>query len=218
MTAQPGERSVAKLSQTVTLLDAQATDLRAELLKLRKQVVDVESDLSDSQAAQLQEANQKLVIAVLQADSIAEVATALLAAMTHSHQRDGLTGLPNRALGVDRLENAIEMARRHEKRVAVLFLDLGHFKAVNDQLGHASGDLVLQLVTTRLQAALRDSDTVSRYGGDEFLVLLPDISHAAVVCSMTPTRSTVSSSSRSLPVLRREPSSRSSMSRVMRAT
>ena len=181
MTDHPAERSVAAASHTVAALDQQAAGLRAELLKLRKQLAGVESDLSNGLAAQLQEANQKLVLAVLQADSIAEVAVASLAAMTDSNQHDGLTGVPNRALGLDRLANAIDMARRHGKRLAVLFLDLDGFKVVNDQLGHASGDQVLQLATKRLRSVLRDSDTVCRYGGDEFLVILPDLSAASDV-------------------------------------
>ena len=179
MTVQPDERSVAAATQTVDLLDAQAADVRAELLKLRKQLHDVESDLGESRAAQLQEANEKLVLAVLHANGIAEVAVASLALLTDSSQHDGLTGVPNRALGLDRLANAIDLAHRHEKRLAVLFLDLDHFKVINDHLGHVSGDRVLQLVTKRLQAVLRESDTVSRYGGDEFLVILPDVSEAS---------------------------------------
>ncbi|MEO8809868.1 MAG: diguanylate cyclase [Rhodanobacter sp.] len=178
---QPDEPGMAAVSHTVALLNAQATDLRTELLKLREQLRDVESDLSASRAAQLQEANQKLVLSVLQADSIAEIAVASLAAAKASNQRDGMTGLPNRTLGLDRLENAIGKAHRDSKRLAVLFLDLDHFKTVNDQLGHASGDQVLQLVAQRLQSVLRDSDTVSRYGGDEFLVLLPDVSEVSDV-------------------------------------
>ena len=179
MTDEPGRPSVAAASHTVALLNAQAADLRVELLELRKQLADVESDLSVSQAAQLQEANQKLVLAVLQADRAAEVAVASLAAASDFNQRDGLTGIPNRVLGLDRLAHAIDMARRDGKRLAVLFLDLDDFKAVNDSLGHAIGDQVLQLVTQRLQSALRDSDTISRYGGDEFLILLRDVAEAS---------------------------------------
>lgn len=181
MTDPPDERRVAAMGRTVALLNGQAAELRAELLKLRKQLVEVESNLGNSRAAQLQEANQKLVLAVLQADSIAEAAVANLAAVTDTHQRDALTGTPNRALGIDRLANAIVTARRNGKRLAVLFFDLDHFKAVNDNLGHSAGDQVLRLATQRVQSVLRESDTVSRYGGDEFLVLLPDISGAADV-------------------------------------
>ncbi|MEO6927496.1 MAG: diguanylate cyclase [Rhodanobacter sp.] len=179
MTDHPYESNLASISHTVALLNAKAAELRAELLKLRKQLTDVEGDLSDSQAARLQEANQKLVLAVLHADSIAAIAVANLAAATDSHQRDGVTGLPNRTLGLDRLERAIGMSHRDGKRLAVLFLDLDQFKSVNDHMGHASGDDVLRLVTKRLQSILRESDTVSRYGGDEFLIILHDVADAA---------------------------------------
>ena len=76
---------------------------------------------------------------------------------------------------LDRLHNAVALAQRRSTRVGVLFVDLDHFKQINDTLGHGAGDQVLQLVTQRLQAAVRDSDTVSRHSGDEFLVLLTDI-------------------------------------------
>ncbi|MDQ2962124.1 MAG: EAL domain-containing protein [Pseudomonadota bacterium] len=93
-------------------------------------------------------------------------------------QHDSLTGLPNRMLLHDRLNQAIAFARRHRKHVAVLFLDLDRFKHINDSLGHAIGDKVLQAVGKRLVAAVRGSDTVSRQGGDEFVVVLSEVEHA----------------------------------------
>lgn len=90
---------------------------------------------------------------------------------------DSLTGLPNRLLFRDRLVNAIHAAARHGFGVAVMYLDLDHFKLVNDGLGHSFGDRLLADVAHRLEDVLRDSDTVSRIGGDEFSILLPEISH-----------------------------------------
>jgi diguanylate cyclase (GGDEF)-like protein len=86
---------------------------------------------------------------------------------------DQLTGLPNRAVLADRLEMALLTARRSGVPVAMLCLDLDHFKEVNDTLGHAAGDTLLQMVTTRLRACLRESDTLARVGGDEFAVIQP---------------------------------------------
>jgi diguanylate cyclase (GGDEF)-like protein/PAS domain S-box-containing protein len=93
-------------------------------------------------------------------------------------QHDVLTALPNRLLLDDRLTQAMAMSRRHGHRLAVLFLDLDRFKYVNDSRGHVAGDMVLQSVAQRLLACVRSSDTVSRQGGDEFVVLLPEIAHA----------------------------------------
>ena len=89
---------------------------------------------------------------------------------------DSLTNLPNRALARDRLEQALAAARRNGTLVAVLFLDLDNFKTVNDSLGHSAGDALLCDMAARLQASVRDSDTISRQGGDEFLVILSQIS------------------------------------------
>jgi diguanylate cyclase (GGDEF)-like protein/PAS domain S-box-containing protein len=105
-------------------------------------------------------------------------ARAVARQMTHLAQHDFLTDLPNRMLLNDRLGQAIVSARRREKKVAVLFLDLDGFKHINDSLGHRIGDKLLQSVASRLVACVRESDTVSRQGGDEFVVLLSEVEHS----------------------------------------
>jgi diguanylate cyclase (GGDEF)-like protein/PAS domain S-box-containing protein len=103
------------------------------------------------------------------------VTRAMAVQMTHSAEHDFLTGLPNRMLLFDRIERAIASAPRHRNKVAVLFLDLDGFKHINDSLGHSIGDKLLQSIAKRLAGCVRGSDTVSRQGGDEFVVLLSEV-------------------------------------------
>jgi len=107
------------------------------------------------------------------------MAQATVFEMTHLAQHDVLTDLPNRLLLSDRLTQAISLARRNHHQLAVLFLDLDNFKHINDSLGHSVGDQLLQSVAERLSACVRESDTVSRQGGDEFVILLPEVTHSA---------------------------------------
>ena len=97
----------------------------------------------------------------------------------HQSFHDSLTGLPNRLLLLDRLSQATAHRERLHARVAVLFLDLDHFKEVNDSLGHAAGDRLLQVVSERLIANVREGDTVARVGGDEFVIMLVDLHQLA---------------------------------------
>ena len=105
-------------------------------------------------------------------------ARAMTLKMSHLAQHDFLTGLPNRMLLADRIQQAISSAKRCHEQLAVLFLDLDRFKDINDSVGHLVGDQLLQSVSQRLVACARQSDTVSRQGGDEFVILLPRIAHA----------------------------------------
>lgn len=95
--------------------------------------------------------------------------------MAHLAQHDFLTSLPNRMLLTERFGHAIRLARRHRKQIGLLFLDLDHFKQINDTLGHAVGDRLLQSVANRLVECVRATDTVCRQGGDEFVILLAEI-------------------------------------------
>jgi diguanylate cyclase (GGDEF)-like protein/PAS domain S-box-containing protein len=97
--------------------------------------------------------------------------------LEHLAQHDVLTGLPNRLLLTDRLRQALAQAARHGQSVAVLFIDLDHFKQANDSYGHLVGDELLKQAAQRIGGVLRVSDTVTRQGGDEFIALLPDLKH-----------------------------------------
>jgi len=123
----------------------------------------------------LRDANEALVVAMVRAQTMADSVEAAGAQMAHMATHDFLTGLPNRALLTDRLAQAMLHTQRSGKRVALMYLDLDHFKHINDSLGHDVGDALLQAVATRLRDNVRQSDTVCRQGGDEFVVLLAEV-------------------------------------------
>jgi len=134
-----------------------------------------ESAIEDS-AAPIHDRVGRIIGAVIVFHDVS-VARAMTLQMTHSAQHDVLTNLPNRILLNDRITQTISLARRQNRPFAVLFLDLDRFKCINDSLGHSVGDQLLQSVSYRLLSAVRGSDTVSRQGGDEFVVLLSEIAH-----------------------------------------
>jgi diguanylate cyclase (GGDEF)-like protein/PAS domain S-box-containing protein len=134
-----------------------------------------ESAIEDS-AAPIHDRVGRVIGAVIVFHDVS-AARAMSHQMTHSAQHDVLTNLPNRMLLNDRITQTISLARRQNRSFAVLFLDLDHFKYINDSLGHAIGDQLLQSVSKRLLSTVRGSDTVSRQGGDEFVILLSEIAH-----------------------------------------
>jgi diguanylate cyclase (GGDEF)-like protein len=106
------------------------------------------------------------------------------AQVRHLAYHDELTGLPNRSLLQDRFDQAIAQAERYRKSLALLMLDLNEFKRVNDELGHVSGDKLLQAVALRLTKAIRGADTACRYGGDEFVIMLPALGNPDIASAL----------------------------------
>jgi diguanylate cyclase (GGDEF)-like protein len=149
----------SRLRQTVKQLE----DLQQALAKSQH-----ESTVAQEQVALLTQANARLSeLAVQHEQDIAKV--------RHFAYHDELTGLPNRFLLLDRMTHALVRAKRQETHLALLLLDLDGFKDINDRYGHAVGDGVLQRVAKRLLSCVRGGDTVCRYGGDEFVLLLPEV-------------------------------------------
>ena len=167
--------SKASAEQDVARLGGQIEAMRAVLIRLLQDVVRAENRLDSNQTTQLVAANEQLVVAALEAQSHAMSTAAALDRVARSAELDTLTQLPNRVLLLDRLTHSIATARRHGNRVALLFVDLDNFKHINDTLGHAVGDAALKLVAERLSNSVRAADTVSRHGGDEFLILLSEV-------------------------------------------
>jgi diguanylate cyclase (GGDEF)-like protein len=144
-TLSQNEQVQSRVAKCEEELSAVNVQLREEIKERR----DLESELSESQLAEEQAHRRSL--------------------------HDQLTGLPNRGLLKDRLEHALAQAKRHSKKLSLLFIDLDGFKKVNDSHGHDIGDKLLQAVARRLEAAVRAEDTVGRHGGDEFVCVVLDV-------------------------------------------
>jgi len=141
----------------------------------------VEAKVQDS-AEELTKVNEALVGEVRERQVLEhqlEASRAQEHAARHAAFHDPLTSLPNRVLFNDRLEHGLAQARRHGWTIAVMFIDLDAFKAINDTHGHEVGDKVLKTIASRLQKMTREEDTVSRHGGDEFLYLLSELKSTA---------------------------------------
>jgi diguanylate cyclase (GGDEF)-like protein/PAS domain S-box-containing protein len=136
----------------------------------------VEAAIEDS-AAPIHDRSGAVIGAVIVFHDVS-AARAISLEMNHTAHHDIVTELPNRLLLNDRIAQAISSAQRHHRPFAIMFLDLDHFKYINDSLGHAIGDKLLKLVSERLVAGVRASDTVSRQGGDEFVILLPEVANS----------------------------------------
>lgn len=172
--SSPSDEAESQLAR----LNGQVSAMRAVLVQLLQEVVVAEARLDHGEASLLLKANEQLMVSALGAQVDADTAHGALDEASRVGGLDPLTGLPNRTVLLDRFELAIANAKRHGNRVALLFLDLDAFKQINDTFGHASGDHALQLVADCLSSLVRETDTVSRHGGDEFLVLLAEVTDA----------------------------------------
>ena len=174
-TPDPNDPSVADAEGELARLGVQVEAMRALLVRLTQDVVCAEARLDQTQAAGLVEVNEQLILTALASQADAAGAAQALQDAVQSAELDALTQLPNRTTLLDRFAQALANATRHSAQFALLFLDLDNFKPLNDAYGHAFGDRVLRLVADRLVSVVRRVDTVSRHGGDEFLVLLAEL-------------------------------------------
>ena len=164
------KRSLARL-----MAEGDAAQVRLDDLTRRVDIAD--RQLTGLHAAETQKQHD-LVETARRAQANADSCEEALKEAEKSTEIDALTELPNRAVLLDRLTIAMANAKRHGLRCALLFVDLNNFKDINDTQGHAAGDAALQRAAACLKASVREVDTVSRHGGDEFLILLPEVSRA----------------------------------------
>jgi diguanylate cyclase (GGDEF)-like protein len=169
------DAAVSEAEGRLAKLGVQVDTMQAVLVRLLQDVVKAEAQLDRSKNEQLVAVNERLVVAAISGQADAEVATLKLAKALPGAAIDPLTRLENRAAFKGRALDAELHAKEGGGRFALLFIDLDDFKRLNDTRGHAFGDGVLQQVAQRMQATVRQADIVSRHGGDEFLVLLPEL-------------------------------------------
>ncbi len=171
---EPQHPNIELLRNSVLKLHVDAQS--AELVRMRCEFL-LQHNIWYQQQQQMLQSNQLLSMALLQASTLHSHTQLRLQQVMMSSQCDTLTQTLNRSTMLDRIGHAISVAKRQNSQFALLFIDLDNFKPVNDKYGHAAGDAVLQQVSSRLKHAIRDSDAISRHGGDEFLLLLNEISH-----------------------------------------
>lgn len=179
MTPMSDPPDAAALQSELAALQEKTRAARAELARVNSDLAAAQERLGSHVVQQLLEANEQLVLDAMRSREVADSTALLLAELTRSSELDALTSLPNRLLLIDRFSQGLTHARRHDGHLAVLFLDLDDFKQINDSLGHKVGDDVLRGVSDCLVSSVRQIDTVCRLGGDEFIVLLPEIAGAA---------------------------------------
>jgi diguanylate cyclase (GGDEF)-like protein len=181
----PGAKPrIAAATESLAALERQAAVLRAEITALRSTLLELREPKAGDRNADLVEANEQLVLASLHALTVADDAERRRDQAALASQRDALTGIPTRTLVLDRLHRALVAAQRRGTQLAVLFIDIDAFKQINDTFGHPVGDRVLQCVARRLESGVRETDTVARFGGEEFVVLLDDLASTACVTNM----------------------------------
>ena len=176
----PVSRQPVDTALEATLHHNQITRIPSSSLLIRRD--GTEAAINDS-CAPMHDRNGQVIGAVLAFHDVSAV-RAMSLKVSYITQHDSLTDLPNRFLLNDRLRQAIVLAQRHDTRIALLFLDLDRFKHVNDTLSHAIGDRVLTEIAQRLIRCTRDTDTISRHGGDEFIILLREVSDSIGIARM----------------------------------